>query len=53
MTAEHAVGVDTLPWLHKDPFDRLLVAQATSARMKLLSVDPAVNAYFLRGKRRR
>lgn len=26
VTAEHSVGVDALPWLHRDPFDRLLVA---------------------------
>lgn len=53
VTAEHSVGVDTLPWLHRDPFDRLLVAQARAGGMKLLSVDPAVNAYFLRIRRRR
>ena len=53
VTAEHAIGVDALPWLHKDPFDRLLVAQAHAVGMKLLSVDPKVNAYFARGKHRR
>lgn len=53
VTAEHAVGVDALPWLHRDPFDRLLVAQARAAGMKLLSVDPKVNAYFSRARRRR
>lgn len=53
VTAEHAVDVDTLPWLHRDPFDRMLVAQARAAGMKLLSLDPAVNAYFARGRRRR
>jgi PIN domain nuclease of toxin-antitoxin system len=53
MTAEHAVGVDALPWLHRYPFDRLLVAQARVAGMKLLSLDPDVNAYFSRGRRRR
>jgi PIN domain nuclease of toxin-antitoxin system len=53
VTAEHAVGVDTLPWLHRDPFDRLLVAQARADGMKLLSLDPDVNAYFSTGRRRR
>ncbi len=48
VTAEHAVGVDALPWLHRDPFDRLLVAQARSTKMKLLTTDPQVNAYFSR-----
>ena len=52
VTAEHAVGVNALPWLHKDPFDRVLVAQARAAGMKLLSVDREVNAYFSRGRRR-
>jgi PIN domain nuclease of toxin-antitoxin system len=53
VTAEHAVGVDALPWLHRDPFNRLLVAQARAVGMKLLSVDPRVNAYFSRVRRRR
>jgi PIN domain nuclease of toxin-antitoxin system len=53
ITSDHAVAVDALPWLHRDPFDRLLVAQARTEGMKLLSVDPTVNAYFLRAKRRR
>ena len=53
VTAEHAVTVDALAWLHRDPFDRIVVAQARSAGMKLLSVDPKVNAYFLRAERRR
>ncbi|MFZ0746505.1 MAG: type II toxin-antitoxin system VapC family toxin [Terracidiphilus sp.] len=53
VTAEHSVGVDALLWLHRDPFDRLLVAQARAAGMKLLSVDPQVNAYFLPVRRRR
>lgn len=53
VTAEHAIGVDALPWLHRDPFDRLLVAQARVVGVKLLSVDPKVNAYSLRVRRRR
>ena len=53
VTAEHAVGVDTLPWLNRDPFDRLLVAQARADGMQLLSMDPDIKAYFSRGRRRR
>jgi len=53
VTAEHAIGVEALPWLHRDPFDRLLVAQARTADMKLLSIDPKVNAYSLRVRHRR
>ncbi|MBZ0094596.1 MAG: type II toxin-antitoxin system VapC family toxin [Sulfuricella sp.] len=29
ITSEHAVSIDSLPLIHKDPFDRILVAQAT------------------------
>lgn len=53
VTAAHSAGVDALPWLHRDPFDRLLVAQARAAGMKLLSLDPEVNAYFSRRRRLR
>lgn len=51
VTAEHAVAVDALPLLHRDPFDRILVAQARVAGIKLLTLDSKVNAYFTRGKR--
>ena len=45
ITAEHAAGVDNLPPLHRDPFDRLLVAQARSESMHLLTHDRALTAY--------
>ncbi len=35
----------TLPALHRDPFDRMLVCQALQQRLTLASVDPAVRAY--------
>ena len=43
--SEHAVAVDSLPPLHKDPFDRILVAQATVEGIILLTVDPLVANY--------
>lgn len=43
--SEHAVAIDTLPPIHKDPFDRLLVAQATVEGITLLTVDPQVAQY--------
>ena len=43
--SEHAVSVDGLPPLHKDPFDRLLVAQATVEGVTLLTADPIVARY--------
>ena len=45
ITAEHALRVDTLPALHKDPFDRLLLAQARTEGMLLVSADAAVAQY--------
>jgi PIN domain nuclease of toxin-antitoxin system len=45
ITSEHAVAVDSLPAFHKDPFDRLLVAQATVEGILLLTADPAVAQY--------
>jgi PIN domain nuclease of toxin-antitoxin system len=38
-------AVETLPLLHKDPFDRLLLAQARTEGMLLLTVDAAVLQY--------
>lgn len=41
----HAMAVETLPLLHADPFDRILVAQAISEPMRLLSRDATVASY--------
>ena len=46
MTARHALAVERLPSLHADPFDRMLIAQATTEPMHLLSQDQKVLAYF-------
>lgn len=43
--SEHAVAVDSLPPIHKDPFDRILVAQAQVEGITLLTVDPVVARY--------
>jgi PIN domain nuclease of toxin-antitoxin system len=43
--AEHVFTVETLPLLHKDPFDRLLLAQARTEGMLLLTVDASVLQY--------
>jgi PIN domain nuclease of toxin-antitoxin system len=45
VTGEHAVAVDALPPIHKDPFDRILVAQAMVEGITLLTVDPVVAKY--------
>ncbi|MBI2688611.1 MAG: type II toxin-antitoxin system VapC family toxin [Acidobacteria bacterium] len=45
LTASHARRVSELPWLHRDPFDRMLVAQAAQERVTLLSTDDVLAGY--------
>lgn len=45
VTALHAARVATLPPLHRDPFDRMLVAQSLVEDVVLLTHDPVVGAY--------
>jgi PIN domain nuclease of toxin-antitoxin system len=45
ITLEHATSVESLPPHHKDPFDRLLVAQAMAEGIPLVSADAAFDAY--------
>lgn len=45
ITSAHAVAVSSLPPLHRDPFDRLLVAQALTEGITLLTADPLVAQY--------
>jgi PIN domain nuclease of toxin-antitoxin system len=45
ITSGHAAAVANLPEHHKDPFDRMLVAQATVEGIVLLTNDEAVAAY--------
>lgn len=48
ITIEHAQGAGALPLNHRDPFDRMLVAQAQLEEAVLLSADPALRAYDVR-----
>lgn len=45
VTSEHAVAVNELPPIHKDPFDRILVAQARVEGLLLLTADKMVAKY--------
>lgn len=45
ITVAHAVAVRSLPLLHADPFDRLLVAQAKVERLHLVTRDEAIKQY--------
>lgn len=41
----HAAAVESLPFHHRDPFDRMLVAQAISEKMTLVTADRALARY--------
>jgi PIN domain nuclease of toxin-antitoxin system len=45
VTSQHAVSIDGLPALHKDPFDRLLLAQALTEGVTLLTADEQLAQY--------
>jgi PIN domain nuclease of toxin-antitoxin system len=45
LTASQARQVARLPWHHRDPFDRMLVAQAIAEKLILLTSDDALPAY--------
>jgi PIN domain nuclease of toxin-antitoxin system len=45
VTARHAAAVAKLPMHHSDPFDRLLLAQAFSEPLRLLTVDKVLERY--------
>ena len=44
VTLEHGLLAGSLRWDHRDPFDRLLVAQATLEELVLVTVDAAITA---------
>jgi PIN domain nuclease of toxin-antitoxin system len=43
--SDHVVAIESLPTIHRDPFDRVLVAQATVEGITLLTIDPLVANY--------
>jgi PIN domain nuclease of toxin-antitoxin system len=45
---EHVFALDTLPLHHKDPFDRILIAQANAEELFLLSKDEIFKAYLVK-----
>jgi len=48
ITVAHTAAVTTLPFHHRDPFDRLLVAQALVENIPLVSSDEALDRYGVR-----
>jgi PIN domain nuclease of toxin-antitoxin system len=45
ITMQDAIAVANLPFHHKDPFDRLLVAQAKNNGLRLMTADPILESY--------
>jgi PIN domain nuclease of toxin-antitoxin system len=45
VTAQHAEHVEHLPWHHRDPFDRLLISQASLEERALVSADARLAVY--------
>ena len=45
ITTEHALAVENLPHYHKDPFDRLLIAQAQIEKLTLVTGDERIKRY--------
>ena len=43
--ASHASGLTHLPWHHRDPFDRMLIAQASTADLVFATADAQLAAY--------
>ena len=43
--SEHALAIDALPPIHRDPFDRILIAQATIEGIELLTADQVIARY--------
>lgn len=47
ITFEHSIIVNQLPFVHKDPFDRMIASQAIGENMKLISQDEVFKEYAI------
>lgn len=48
ITLEHALAAGALPGPHRDPFDRMLIAQSRLEKVRLVSSDPIFKVYKIR-----
>ncbi|HEX7957359.1 MAG TPA: type II toxin-antitoxin system VapC family toxin [Pyrinomonadaceae bacterium] len=48
ISVEHTAVVSTLPFHHRDPFDRLIIAQATVESIPIVSMDTAFDMYAVK-----
>lgn len=51
LEADHAIALRSLPLIHRDPFDRLLIAQALAEQVELMSSDTVFDGYVESGLR--
>ena len=43
--ARHLEKLEQLPWIHRDPFDRLLICQAQAEGLKMVTADENIRQY--------
>ncbi len=48
LTLAHALAVESLPMYHRDPFDRMIIAQAQVERLPILTVDEEIQRYAVK-----
>ena len=48
ITFEHAIGLSTLEFIHRDPFDRLLIAQCMADKLIIVTKDDNIKRYNIR-----
>jgi PIN domain nuclease of toxin-antitoxin system len=48
VSLEHTAAISTLPFHHRDPFDRMIAVQAQIEKMSLISADPSFDAYGIK-----
>ncbi len=48
ITIEHTFALAALPMIHKDPFDRMLIAQAIYENLTLITDDPTIKQYHVK-----
>lgn len=50
LSVRHAQAIRDLPWHHRDPFDRMLVAQCVVEQLPILTVDERIRAYAIEAR---
>jgi PIN domain nuclease of toxin-antitoxin system len=47
ITADHVLRIESLPDYHRDPFDRMLIAQSIEEKLPLVTADPVFSSYSI------